>query len=40
MPEHLEHLRMLGHFEDAIDVRTGSNEDIRIDGFYYYSRCG
>ena len=22
------------------DGRTGSNEDIRMDGFHYYSRCG
>ena len=26
---------MLGQLTDAIYVRTGSNEDIRMDGFHY-----
>ena len=35
MPGHLEHLQMPGRLGDATDVRTGSNEDIRMDGFHY-----
>ncbi|KAH7559028.1 hypothetical protein BM1_03965 [Bipolaris maydis] len=32
---HLEHLKMPGHLGDVTDVRTRSNEDIRMDGFHY-----
>ena len=46
MPQHLEISEHLGHLwmpeqvVDATDARTGSNKDIKIDRFYYYSRCG
>ena len=32
---HLKHPEMPGHSRDVTDVRTGSNEDIRMDGFHY-----
>ncbi|KAH7548611.1 FAD/NAD(P)hypothetical proteinbinding domainhypothetical proteincontaining protein [Bipolaris maydis] len=35
MPGHLGHLQDVRHFADATDVRTDSNEDIRMDGFHY-----
>ena len=36
-PQHHNHPR---DGREVRDGRTGSNEDIRMDGFHYYSRCG